>query len=407
MFYITIGIFLAMGFDINAASNNVLNAIIESGLPPGLSKASVGMFSFVMLLPTVPFNFIVSKNNLVQNKVVPEWIAKILSFYVPFLLSIPLLRVSDLSIFQSWTSLIFISACNFMIPFLLYFKCIEFRKQFNEHRSNYFLITVLTKRQLDLLFEIHFNSDAIREYIESKKINYMANIETLQLINHPPTYPIESGVPVIHIISSNDSSYSANDQTSESRPVDFSNSPLSIHIPLHNRSKPVSLLLDIPSRAACHERAKSVSLPLSKTEYEALKDSAQVSLRTPYWSSVIDVSFVDPSTSPIAEFIDHDVPDPDIEQSELVAVISDETMSAEACPNWTKQLTRTGRSVSHESQVSRQSLPRHPEFRTPPFRSVPRWIKIKPVSLARFVMWISIIFTALNIAFSALIGNVG
>jgi hypothetical protein len=111
IFYIILGVFLALGFDINPISNNILNEIIRFGKPDWLSKATVGMFSLVMLLPGIPVNIIVSKKNLIQNKVTSETVGSLLSFLVPILLSIPFQTGSALQPFQTWTSLIFVSSC--------------------------------------------------------------------------------------------------------------------------------------------------------------------------------------------------------------------------------------------------------------------------------------------------------
>ncbi|KAI8910259.1 hypothetical protein EDD86DRAFT_189807 [Gorgonomyces haynaldii] len=134
-YYICIGFFLAMGFDIDA-SGNVLNAILTQGVPALLCKITVGMFSIVMLLPGIPISFLVSRNNLVQNKITSPLIATLLAFVVPFFVCIPLQTGYNLIKFQTWTSLTVVSACNFVFPFLLYFKCRSFRKAFNRDRSN-------------------------------------------------------------------------------------------------------------------------------------------------------------------------------------------------------------------------------------------------------------------------------
>jgi hypothetical protein len=54
LYYLVVGLFLALGYDIGENSSNVLNSILEFGLPRALSKLTVGMFSFVMLLPGNP-----------------------------------------------------------------------------------------------------------------------------------------------------------------------------------------------------------------------------------------------------------------------------------------------------------------------------------------------------------------
>ena len=176
LFYSLIGLFLAFGFKIDD-SHNVLHTIWMVGVPSFLSKISVGLFSIVMLLPAIPMNFIVSRNNLVQNNVVSPRIGSVLSFYLPPLMAIPLLTGTHLLSFQTWTSLIFVSPCNFILPFLVYFECVKFRKEFNKNR-------ILTRRQLTILGTIHNNSTAIAEYVERKQQN-SEHDEVCQLTIHP------------------------------------------------------------------------------------------------------------------------------------------------------------------------------------------------------------------------------
>lgn len=146
LFYLVTGIVLAYGYDIDS-SNNVLNAIFANGRPAILSKLTIALFAIAMLLPGseqlivgIPVSFIVSKNNLVQNKVAPEWVAVICSFILPVFLCIPLQTGTIIVQFQTWSSLIFVSSCNFILPFVLYFKCIQFRRGFNSHRCTTYII---------------------------------------------------------------------------------------------------------------------------------------------------------------------------------------------------------------------------------------------------------------------------
>lgn len=163
LFYSLLGLFLAFGFKIDD-SLNVLHSVWLVGVPSFLSKISVGLFTVVMLLPSVSVFFIVSRNNLVQNNVVSPAIGTLLSSFLPPLIAIPLLTGTHLPSFQSWTSLIFISPCNFILPFLVYFECVKFRKEFNKNR-------ILTRRQLTILGTIHNNSIAISEYVKGKQLN--------------------------------------------------------------------------------------------------------------------------------------------------------------------------------------------------------------------------------------------
>jgi hypothetical protein len=111
LFYVTLGVFLALGFENNMFSNNSLTDIIKFGKPSWLSKTTVSLFSLVTLLPGIPVNMIVSKRNLIQGKLTSEAFAYLLSLGAPVLLSIPFQTGSSLQLFQTWTSLIFVSSC--------------------------------------------------------------------------------------------------------------------------------------------------------------------------------------------------------------------------------------------------------------------------------------------------------
>lgn len=65
--------------------------------------------------------------------------------------------------FQVWTSLIFVSTSNFVVPLLIYLKCNQFRKKYNIDRR------VLTKKQQYLLKKIHFQSIAINKWVDEQK----------------------------------------------------------------------------------------------------------------------------------------------------------------------------------------------------------------------------------------------
>lgn len=135
MFYIIIGVFFALGFDIGS-SNNSLQALLSSAdNSTFINEFSVAMYAVTMLLPGVPVNCIVSRDNLVQNKVVGKKMSVVLCYIVPLMICIPLQTRNYLFLFLTWTSLIFVSIANFIMPFMLYHKCVSFRNEFNLERS--------------------------------------------------------------------------------------------------------------------------------------------------------------------------------------------------------------------------------------------------------------------------------
>lgn len=137
--FIFTGIILSLGFE--ATTDNILPILQQKGIPRTLTKITVYAFSFVMLIPSIPVNMIISKENLTQNKVVGPRIAFCISYILPILICIPLQNGLWLLPFQTWTSILFVSTANFIIPVIIYFKCLFFRRGYNENRS----ILILTQ----------------------------------------------------------------------------------------------------------------------------------------------------------------------------------------------------------------------------------------------------------------------
>lgn len=65
--------------------------------------------------------------------------------------------------FQLWTSLLFVSTSNFIVPLVIYLRCNEFRKKYNKDRR------VLTKKQQHLLKKIHYQSIAINKWVDNQR----------------------------------------------------------------------------------------------------------------------------------------------------------------------------------------------------------------------------------------------
>jgi hypothetical protein len=136
MFIIT-GLSISIGYDFTVGDGTVTNILplIQSlGKPRILAKLSVYAFAFVMIIPAIPVNMIIAKENLVQNKLVSSTWASFLSYVMPVLICIPLQTGTYLLPFQTWTSVIFVATSNFVIPTFIYFKCLFFRRGYNENR---------------------------------------------------------------------------------------------------------------------------------------------------------------------------------------------------------------------------------------------------------------------------------
>ncbi|KAJ3275307.1 hypothetical protein HK104_003922 [Borealophlyctis nickersoniae] len=157
-FNIILGVFLALGFDIDPVSQNVLTALLASNK---VNKAFAYGFTLVMLLPAIPVAFIVSKSNLVQNEIAGRRMGVFLAEILPWLMCIPLQTGTYLKPFLTWTSLIFVSSANFAIPLIIYLKCLKFRRAYNADRE-------LTEKQRVLLKSIHSLSRTIKDFIDSR-----------------------------------------------------------------------------------------------------------------------------------------------------------------------------------------------------------------------------------------------
>jgi hypothetical protein len=136
VFYLIIGIFFALGTPRNL-SHNSLQVLIQNGRPDWLCELSVVIYAYFMLLPSVPVNFIVSFQNLTQNKVMGKKSAYFVSFVLPIIICIPLQTRNYLFLFLTWTSLTFQASVNFIIPLIIFIKSVEFRISFRD-RGNTF-----------------------------------------------------------------------------------------------------------------------------------------------------------------------------------------------------------------------------------------------------------------------------
>lgn len=115
--YITLGILGAMAFDLDL-STNIVTSIRKSELRNTFFGFSTYLFPFILLI-SVPINVIVIRYNLVRTGFCGENLA-IFSTILPWFLVIPFQSGYWLNVFTNWTSLLFISSANFIIPFWLY-----------------------------------------------------------------------------------------------------------------------------------------------------------------------------------------------------------------------------------------------------------------------------------------------
>ncbi|KAJ3202388.1 hypothetical protein HDU82_007381 [Entophlyctis luteolus] len=136
------------------------------------NRVTCGLFAVAMLLPSIPISFIAAECNLVQNFVLDEglgwgprfaWWAtvKFACYVAPWLLCIPMQTGSNIfANFMGYTGVLFVGPANFVMPFLMYLKCLRFRKEYNSSRT-------LTEHQTKLLKQIHSISPRIIKYLDT------------------------------------------------------------------------------------------------------------------------------------------------------------------------------------------------------------------------------------------------
>ncbi|TPX46438.1 hypothetical protein SeLEV6574_g03238 [Synchytrium endobioticum] len=178
--YMIVGIIPGMAFNIPVGSN-LLPALNVQGVPQALSKATTYIFSIVALITSIPVFFIVARDNLVQNRILGRRAATFVAYVIPWIVALPFQSGNALSFFVNWSSLIFTSVANFVIPLMIYLRCLKFRRAYNENRA-------LTSHQKQLLKAIHYASNTINKGIDDGSIDPDYN-QSLGSSNLPTTTP--------------------------------------------------------------------------------------------------------------------------------------------------------------------------------------------------------------------------
>jgi hypothetical protein len=405
LFYVSVGIFLALGFDSNN-SNNSLQALLVAGKPATLCKVSVAMYSYVMLLPSVPINFTVSYQNLVQNNVCGKKLASFFTFIVPIIVAIPLQTRDYLFLFLTWTSLIFVSCSNFILPLVLYLKCVSFRKEFNAER-------ILTFHQLKLLSTIHASSDEIGEYINSNTSlsTVPGSIMTASpsIILSPPTKDNESqqssNVLLVSAKIGPPSPYS------QSKSVLFKNSNFNILEFSRISMKPDNY--EVTSSDQILPTSGDTRVSWIQRTVTSLSEFEKIGLKKPtskeHYPAIDKLTYVDPNDVVMPmDWLEEDVPDPENISMEGSQDIPLETFESEQLGSQLSvPMTKSSGSLQSFSTTSSiNSLPRDPKFRSPAFRAIPIWFPIKPYDLCIFLLVAASIISAGNIVVNGILSKV-
>jgi hypothetical protein len=74
----------------------------EHGYPLTLTRATISLYTYVMLVTSIPILCIVSHRNLIQNNVASKYVSIFLSFIVPWIITIPFQAGIGLQTFIAW-----------------------------------------------------------------------------------------------------------------------------------------------------------------------------------------------------------------------------------------------------------------------------------------------------------------
>ncbi|GBB96910.1 hypothetical protein RclHR1_02870008 [Rhizophagus clarus] len=117
--YILIGLFGAMAFHYDLASN-LISEIRKSKIHNVFTDIATLLFPFCGLLASIPVDTIVFRYNLIRSEVCNYPMATFISLVIPWCIALPFQTGFWLNTFTNWTSLLFISTANFLIPFCLF-----------------------------------------------------------------------------------------------------------------------------------------------------------------------------------------------------------------------------------------------------------------------------------------------
>ncbi|RIA85242.1 hypothetical protein C1645_697955, partial [Glomus cerebriforme] len=117
--YVLIGILGAMSFQYDFSSN-IISEIRNSKIRNIFTDMATLLFPLGGLLASIPADTIVVRYNLVRSEICNYPIATFISLVIPWCIALPFQTGVWLNIFSNWTSLLFISTTNFLLPFCLF-----------------------------------------------------------------------------------------------------------------------------------------------------------------------------------------------------------------------------------------------------------------------------------------------
>ena len=310
-------------------------------------------------------------------------VAKILSFVLPWIICIPLQTGNHIFPFQIWTSLIFVSTSNFIIPVLILFKCKDFRRKYNSDR-------VLSDKQLDLLKRIHKRSSRLIQHLKEKK-------DTSHTLQTTPSSE-HNGLTIVVALPN-----SANSPTSPSADYLRHHNLATTHNDHHvsESTEALSKLLedDVPDPDAEDLSEEQQRIPSQIDLPAGITDRFRNSVMSQRTAAADRESSVQPPND-IPEPIQLGSQDPNLSTSQATMEQISKPIREVDFPfsDSTVIPTLNREPLKRAERVDRRdTLPVHPQFRTPAFRSVPRWMPFKSNYMGAFILILTTIVTVINI----------
>ncbi|CAI2164001.1 17661_t:CDS:2 [Funneliformis geosporum] len=122
--YLLLGIMGGMAYKMESTSN-IISTINESSEKSIISVITTYLFPLAVLITSIPVYTIIIRYNLIRTGYCGKVMANLLSCALPWVIIIPFQTGFWLNAFMNWTSLIFNSSCNFILPFYLYYVTIK------------------------------------------------------------------------------------------------------------------------------------------------------------------------------------------------------------------------------------------------------------------------------------------
>lgn len=310
--------------------------------------------------------------------------ASFLSFVVPWLICIPLQTGNLVLPFQTWTSSIFVSTSNFIIPVIIYFKCVAFRSKYNIDRE-------LSAKQLDLLKRIHAKSSTLVKLLGRKK-KHLVDIALEAPVISVNTVQVLLPIPLNESLTDN-----FNQLIEENVPdPDMED----IQAGRFNSKSIVERFTDVISLTLGRNANKEPlpdEVPIEVIPLEGLPVEIESEERTDY-------GLLKPEWKPLTG----ERPQSSGEKSPSILEEGPSQMTIKAAASIYSLLDVQERKSFEPSTGSSErlgrmkTLPTHPKFKSPAFRSVPLWAPLRGYSMAWIVLVVTVSVTAANIIFNVI-----